>query len=351
MNLPPKTYIIEAEEAESMAKSKNLTLPQLLPSLIKSAQTLANPPISNFAVGVVGLTSDGRIFFGGNIEFPGLPLHHTIHGEQFFITNLAAHAAGAKLLYLAVSAAPCGHCRQFFQELRGISDTQIVITDQPQENPDYKPFSSILPHPFGPFDLLDENTPLILEKQNNQLTLKDGNFIIQDEKTCDLPNGFSDLNAKNEGFLKTEASAAARGSHVPPKDGNFINQDENKFDLSNGFCELVAKNEEFLKSEALAAARGSHAPYSGCPSGVALMDCEGKVYKGSYMESAAYNPSMMPVQAALVAYMVAGGGGYERIVAAVVVEKEGVVVRQEDTARLVLKHLSPKCEFRVVYCN
>lgn len=295
-------YIISASEAESMAESKGLTVPQLLPSLIKSAQHIARAPISNFRVGAVGLASDGRIFFGGNVEFPGLPLHHSIHAELFLITNLAAHGGGSKLLYIAVSAAPCGHCRQFLQELRGVSDTQIVITNQPHEDPDYNPISSILPNPFGPSDLLDHEMPLILEKHDNQLTFKDDPYIYQN--------------------------------------GN----------LSNAYTELLKKNEENLTKEALEAARGSHAPYSGCPSGVALMDCEGKVYKGSYMESAAYNPSMMPVQAALVAYMVAGGGGYERIVAAVMVEKEAPMVKQEDTARLLLNHVSPKCEFRVVHC-
>lgn len=299
-------YIISASEAESMAKSRGLTVPQLLPSLVKSAQDIARVPISNFHVGAVGLGSDGRIFCGGNIEFPGLPLNHSIHAEQFLITNLAAHGGGPKLLYMAVSAAPCGHCRQFLQELRGISDTQIVITDQPLENPDYKPISSILPDAFGPFDLLDQDMPLILEKHENKLLLVDNALSSKNENVSNLPNGYT---------------------------------------------ELVEKNDEKLQREALDAARASHAPYSGCPSGVALMDCDGKVYKGSYMESAAYNPSMMPVQAALVAYMVAGGGGYERIVAAVLVEKEGMMVRQDDTARLMLKHVSPKCELRVVYCT
>nr|XP_043630796.1 cytidine deaminase 1-like [Erigeron canadensis] len=306
---PQSKYIISAIEATSMAESQNLTIPQLLPSLVKSAQNLAVPSISKFPVGAVGLDSDGRIFLGANMEFHGLPLHHTIHAEQFLITNLAAHGGGPKLLYVAVSAAPCGHCRQFFQELRGISETQIVITDKDQEDHVYKPILSILPDPFGPYDLLDKETPLILEKHDNQIFLKDQNFIVQNEKTPDL---------------------------------------------SNGVYELIIKNQESLKKEAFAAARESHAPYSGCPSGVALMDSEGRVYKGSYMESAAHNPSMMPLQAALVGYMVAGGGGgYERIVAAVLVEKEGegVLVRQEETARLLLKHISPKCDFQVLHCD
>lgn len=297
-------FVIEASQAESMAKNSGLTLPQLLPTLVKSAQSLALPSISNFPVGAVGLGSDGRIFLGVNLEFPGLPLHHSVHAEQFLITNLAVHNS-PRLLYFAVSAAPCGHCRQFFQELRHASQTQFLIIDKSQENADFQPLSSILPNPFGPFDLLDNETPLILEKHNNGLTL-----LSEDDS-------FS------------------------PSNGN----------LSNGISELFVKNELALKIEALEGANSSHAPYSGCPSGVALMDSEGNIYKGSYMESAAYNPSLGPVQAALVAYVAGGGGdGYNRIVAAVLVEKEGVVVRQEDTARLLLKMVSPKCEFRIFHC-
>ena len=116
----------------------------------------------------------------------------------------------------------------------------------------------------------------------------------------------------------------------------------------NGVC---ACDQDSLKYEALEAANKSHAPYSGCPSGVALIDSEGRVYRGSYMESAAYNPSLGPVQAALVAYIAGGGDGYEEIVGAVLVEKEEAQVKQEQTARLLLNLISPKCEFRVFYCS
>lgn len=119
--------------------------------------------------------------------------------------------------------------------------------------------------------------------------------------------------------------------------------------MCNGYSKSREKGET-LEIAALEAANESHAPYSGCPSGVALMDCEGEIYKGFYIESAAYNPSLGPVQAALVAYMAAGGGGFERIVAGVLVEREGAAVRQEDAARLFFKLISPKCEVRVLHC-
>lgn len=295
-------FVISADEAESMAKSSGLSIPQLLPTLVKSAQKLARPPTSNYHVAAVGLSSDGRIFIGVNLEFPGVPLHHSVHAEQFLVTNHAFHNS-PRLLYIAVSSAPCavssapcGHCRQFLQELRGAGDIQILITSEmtqvAQEDVIYKPLLSLLPNPFGPCDLLDQETPLILENHKNGLCLV--------ENKC----------------------------------------------LENG----VAQDCEKLKSLALEAANASHAPYSGCPSGVALMDVNGKFFKGCYMESAAYNPSLGPVQAALVAFVASGGGGYGEIVAAVVVEKEEAVVRQEDTARLLLKMVSPNCDLRVFHC-
>ncbi|XP_042051030.1 cytidine deaminase 1-like [Salvia splendens] len=321
MNHTVTQFVMEASVAESIARSLNLpSVLHLLPHLVHSAQSLARPPISNFHVGAVGLGSDGRVFVGVNVEFPGVPLHHSIHAEQFLLTNLHAHRCPS-LLALAVSAAPCGHCRQFFQELRHSASLKILVTDDLNcvqnhdrigmldiKTPDFIPLLEFLPNPFGPRDLLDEETPLLLEQHHNRLDLSD--------------------HDENSPFL-------CNGNHNSAK-------------LSNGNHEI---NESLLKQVALEAANDAHAPYSGCPSGVALMDCEGKVYKGSYAESAAYNPSLGPVQAALVAYIARGGGDYERIVAAALVETKTAKIRQDDTARLLLKVISPKCELRVYNCQ
>ncbi|XP_068338937.1 cytidine deaminase 1-like [Pyrus communis] len=290
-------FVIEASEAESMAKQSNLTVLQLLPSLVKPAQALARPPISKFHVGAVGYGSSGRIFLGVNLEFPGLPLHYSVHAEQFLVTNLSIHSE-SKLQYIAVSAAPCGHCRQFFQEIRGAQDIQILITSVESGDDNsglngFDPLLLLLPHRFGPEDLLGQDVPLLLEQHENGLS--------------------------------------------------FLSETEN---LTGDF-KLNAE----LKAAALEAANKSHAPYSGCPSGVAILDSDGKMYKGSYMESAAYNPSMGPAQAAVVAYIVGGGGGYEKIVGAVLVEKADVLVKQEHTARLLFQAISPKVDFRVFHCG
>ncbi|KAE8680991.1 S-adenosyl-L-methionine-dependent methyltransferases superfamily protein [Hibiscus syriacus] len=181
-------------------------------------QALASPPISKFQLGAVGIGSSVRIFFGLNLEFPGLPLNQTVHAEQFLINNLYLNAEP-----LAAIAAKSSK-------------------------------SSAAPPMFGPDDLLPKEDPLLLEPQWNGLSF-----------CSDMCNSGTD-------------------------DG-----------------------EDDLKHAALDAANVSHAPYSGCPSGVALVDVEGRIYKGSYIESAAYNPSVPPAQAALVAYVASGcGGGYER---------------------------------------
>ncbi|KAL3532603.1 hypothetical protein ACH5RR_006124 [Cinchona calisaya] len=317
-------FVLSASEAESMAQSLGLpSVLHLLPTLVQPAQSLARPPISNYHVGAVGLGSDGRVFIGVNLEFPGLPLNQSVHAEQFLLTNLAVHGC-PQLLSLAVSAAPCGHCRQFLQELRESSSLQILITSSeplPEKTLPFKPLSEFLTNPFGPSDLLDKESPLLLELHNNGLSLIVSEHDIS-KKLGNLCNG----DCKKSDL-----------------DGNFNV-------LNNGFGEELEKNEALLRKRALEAANNSHAPYSGCPSGVALMDSEGKVYKGSYVESAAYNPSLGPVQAALAVYIAGGGGGYERIVAAALVEKEGAKVSQEDAARLLLKRVSAKCQFKVFHC-
>ncbi len=63
-----------------------------------------------------GVGVSGSIYIGVNLEFPGAPLNNSVHAEQFLAVNCIAHGERG-LDMLAVSAAPCGHCRQFYAEL------------------------------------------------------------------------------------------------------------------------------------------------------------------------------------------------------------------------------------------
>src|SRR5436305_3485667 len=107
---------------------------------------LAVPPISNFYVGVVALGTSGNIYYGANYEFPGEALSFTVHAEQAAVVNAMAHGETG-LQTIAVSAAPCGYCRQFLNELTTASTLQILM-------PDREPMllSSLLPAAFGPTD-------------------------------------------------------------------------------------------------------------------------------------------------------------------------------------------------------
>jgi cytidine deaminase len=53
---------------------------------------------------------------GANLEFARLPLYNSVHAEQFLLVNALHHGERA-IRRLAISAAPCGHCRQFYSEL------------------------------------------------------------------------------------------------------------------------------------------------------------------------------------------------------------------------------------------
>ena len=53
---------------------------------------------------------------GVNMELPGLPLNASIHAEQCLITNMVLHGEQS-VSEISISAAPCGHCRQFMCEL------------------------------------------------------------------------------------------------------------------------------------------------------------------------------------------------------------------------------------------
>ena len=235
------------------------TIEQRLLELIPEAKKLAVPPISNFYVGVVALGTSGNIYYGANQEFPGEALSFTVHAEQAAVVNAMAHGETG-LQMLAVSAAPCGYCRQFLNELTTASTLTILRPDLPPAS-----LASLLPHAFGPTDLGVDAA--LMSPQSHGLTL-------------DAPG---------------ELAAAA-----------------------------------------LAAANASYAPYTRAYAGVALRARDGAIFSGSLAENAAYNPSMSPLEAAIVNLVINGGKSYADIAEAVLVEVDGVI-SQEGATRAVLR--------------
>jgi cytidine deaminase len=240
--------------------ASGVPLEQLMLSLIPRAKTFAIPMISNFFVGAVAHGVSGNLYFGANYEFPGQALSFTVHGEQA-ATMHAISFAETGIDLLAVSAAPCGYCRQFLNELTTASTLQIILPNTPTTS-----LTALLPNAFGPIDL--GVTAALMSPQSHGMTL--------DSPADDLANA------------------------------------------------------------ALKAANASYAPYSASYAGVALKTTDGSIYTGGVAENAAFNPSMSPLEAAIVALTINGRKKYGDIVDAVLVEAAGSKACQIDATRDVL---------------
>jgi len=121
---------------------------------LAEAQSYARPAVSGFRVGAAVRGTSGTIYLGANIEFRGESLGQTVHAEQAALSNAFMHDEPG-IEAIAVSAAPCGHCRQFLYEFAGGRDIEILVPGQPAIT-----LSALLPRPFGPRDLNVTGGPL-----------------------------------------------------------------------------------------------------------------------------------------------------------------------------------------------
>lgn len=111
------------------------------------AACYASPPISQFYVGAIAIGSSGRFYFGANQEFEEVAIAQTIHAEQSAIMH--AWLAGERLITdVVVNYTPCGHCRQFMNELNSANRLHIHLPHRQQT-----PLADFLPDAFGPRDL------------------------------------------------------------------------------------------------------------------------------------------------------------------------------------------------------
>lgn len=115
-------------------------------------------PVSRFQVGAVAVGQSGKAYLGTNLEFKGLPIGQTVHAEQWAISQARNHGETA-LEALLVSEMPCGHCRQFLQEL-GQPDLPVYVLQD--EAWTQKVLSALLPEPFT---LANRNTGLLVSSK------------------------------------------------------------------------------------------------------------------------------------------------------------------------------------------
>lgn len=264
--------VIRAAEIKAFAEREHWDTKQVMMALLPLASSYSRAPISNFHVGALALGASGDIYFGANLEIPHQWLGAAVHAEQSAIANAYMHAEDA-VTAIAVNYAPCGHCRQFLNELSLTRDMDVLVSGEAPTK-----LSVLLPHSFGPKDL--------------------------DAKRGALP-------AKRDDSLKLTAVSDA------------------------------------LAAAALDAARSSYAPHSQSPSGVAFKTRNDRTFKGSYIENAAYNPSLSPLQVALVS-MVMASGKFSDIAEVALVEAKDAKISQKSVTQATLSAIAPTAKLRVL---
>ncbi|WP_425615532.1 cytidine deaminase [Anatilimnocola sp. NA78] len=267
-----RSSMLTAAQVSGLLSESGLAIESFLLELIPLAQELARPPISNFHVGAVALGSSGAVYLGANLEFPTLPLSQTVHAEQAAVINAANHGETG-LLKLAVSAPPCGYCRQFLFELATAAELQIVLANSPS-----KPLTDYLPFAFGPRDL-----------------------------------------GITGGMLQT------RPVLLEPK----------------------KRSRSELELRTLRAARSSYAPYTHAYAAVGLQTATGEIVVGPYLENAAFNPSISPAQAALVALALAGHAP-ESLTAALIAQPKNSAIDHARATKTLLQQAAPQVRLQTV---
>ena len=264
---------IPPSAVEALAKSEKASVDDLMLGLLPLAQTYSRAPISNFFVGVVARGASGSLYLGANIEISGQCLGFAVHAEQSALSNAYMNSEQSVTSLAVVGGAPCGHCRQFMEEISPAGEILILIPNQPPAK-----LASILPAAFGPAALGATQGALPIRKAN-----------------LALAGGASDA----------------------------------------------------LTAAALDAACRSYAPYSKSPAGVAICTTGGRIFQGCYIENVAFNPSLSPLQTALVQLIMAGQA-YSEISAVTLVEVQGAKISQRAVTETVLAVLAPQRKLEVV---
>lgn len=164
-------HLTHQQITELMAHT-NMDEPTLLLALLPIAASLANPPISEFYVGAIVKGQSGDIYMGANIELNAEALYNSIHAEQHAISHAwLCGETGISDIY--VNFSPCGHCRQFINEIANASEIRIHLPHQPTA-----PLSHYLPYAFGPNDL-NVTRPLLINAPVTLMITTDDPIVLE----------------------------------------------------------------------------------------------------------------------------------------------------------------------------
>ncbi len=107
-------------------------------------------------------------------------------------------------------------------------------------------------------------------------------------------------------------------------------------------CESIT---DTLVSEAFNAASLAYVPYTKQYAGMALKMSNGEIFKGFSVESAAYNPTLPALQAAMI-HLVSQNQSFQDIQEAVLLEMVNTQVSSAPVTENVLKTLAPQATFK-----
>ena len=177
MRLPEQGGKLDQAACQKLMEGLSVSIAQLMVKLLPLAAVFANVPLSGFSVGAVTQTesrsqpSQKELYLGANLEFENLSLNATIHAEQSAMMN-AWHQDGGRLLAVATSETPCGHCRQFLHEFCGGKDMSIIQPGKQADQCRIESLSELLPQPFTPTDLEKPITLMAPKQSVRSLKLK-----------------------------------------------------------------------------------------------------------------------------------------------------------------------------------
>ncbi|SHH22126.1 cytidine deaminase [Ferrimonas marina] len=167
----PFTGYLNHTQRQALEQRSGLSGNELLLALLPLAADLAQAPVSHFKVGAIAVGHSDDLYFGANLELQGQTLFHSVHAEQAAISH-AWLAGEPELKAIVINASPCGHCRQFMNELQHASALQVVLPEQGSQD-----LHHYLPYAFGPADLGVE-TGLMADRVK-PLQIQGGDAVVQ----------------------------------------------------------------------------------------------------------------------------------------------------------------------------
>ncbi|MEQ9886565.1 cytidine deaminase [Pectobacterium zantedeschiae] len=168
---PDFAAMLTAEEVKAVSEASQLDTDALAFALLPLAAACAQASISNFQVGAIAQGLSGNFYFGANMEFTAVQLQQTVHAEQSAVSHAWLRNERG-LRAVTVNYTPCGHCRQFMNELRNAASLRIQL---PGRQPAV--LSHYLPDAFGPVDLHIDT--LLMDDINHGATLQNVNALTR----------------------------------------------------------------------------------------------------------------------------------------------------------------------------